>query len=109
MTQTGSVLIYNTSFHLEGETLIGPFLCYMRDEYLPQVEQSPYLSCPRFVRLLTDVGEGVFAYSLMCDCPDVVALKKWRKETGDRLLADLHARFGQKILTFNTTMKEIVP
>lgn len=102
------MLIYNTSFHVDGEALIGPFRTYMRDVYLPRVTEHGYLRNPRFVSLLTDIGEGMQGFAVMCEVDNVVELKKWRKEIGDQLMADFHTHFGDRILTFSTSMKEIV-
>lgn len=101
------MLIYNTSFHVDGEALISPFRTYMRDVYLPKVTERGYLKNPRFVSLLTDIGDGLQGFALMCEVENVVVLKKWRKEIGDTLMADFHATFGEKVLTFSTSMKEI--
>jgi len=99
------MLIYNTSFHVDGEKLVSAYRTYMRDVYLPKVTERGYLKNPRFVSLLTDIGEGMFGFSLMCEVENVVVLKKWRKEIGDALMADFHSHFGEKVLTFSTSMK----
>lgn len=101
------MLIYNTSFHVDGEALIGPFRTYMRDVYLPKVTERGYLKHPRFVSLLTDIGEGMQGFAVMCEVENVIVLKKWKKEIGDALMSDFHDHFGEKILTFSTSMKEI--
>lgn len=99
------MLIYNTSFHVDGEKLVGEFRSYMRDVYLPKVTEKGYLKNPRFVSLLTDIGEGMFGFSLMCEVENVVVLKKWRTEIGDPLMSAFHTRFGESVLTFSTSMK----
>ena len=52
-------------------------------------------------------GEGMQGFAVMCEVENVVVLKKWRKEIGDQLMNDFHNTFGEKILTFSTSMKEI--
>lgn len=101
------MLIYNTSFHVEGDALIGPFRTYMRDIYLPKLIERGYVKNPRFVSLLTDIGEGMQGFSLMCEVENVVVLKKWKKEIGDELMMNFHNTFGERILTFSTSMKVI--
>lgn len=101
------MLIYNTSFHVDGEREVSKFLSYMRDVYLPAVTARGYLTNPRFVRLLTDVGDGILGYCLMCDCQDVKTLKQWKIEIGDTLMSSFHDHFGERILTFSSTMKDI--
>lgn len=103
------MLIYNTSFHLASEGVIQEFLTFMKGTYLPAVCSKGYVTNPRFVRLLGEVSEGAFGYAVMIDCEgEAVALKKWRKEVGDGLLAALQAKFGTQVLTFSTAMK-VVP
>lgn len=101
------MLIYNTTFHVDGERTLSPFLTYMRDEYYPHVTEGGLMRNPRFVRLLTDIGDDLTGYALMCEVDDVVALKKWKQETGRKLEEKLHERFGEKVLTFSTTMKDV--
>ncbi len=101
------MLIYNTTFHVEGEELLSPFLTYMRDVYLPVVLRNGHLRNPRFVRLLTDVGDNLIGYALMCEVDDVQALKKWKLETGHTLESSFHQQFGEKILMFSTSMKDV--
>lgn len=101
------MLIYNTTFHVDGELTLSPFLTYMRDEYFPHVTDGGFLRNPRFVRLLTDIGDNLTGYALMCEADDVVALKKWMLATGRTLEANLHKRFGEKVLMFSTSMKDV--
>ena len=72
------MLIYNTTFHVEGEAQLGPFLTFMRDVYVPAAIRDGYLRNPRFVRLLTDLGDNLFGYALMCEVEDVQTLKRWK-------------------------------
>lgn len=101
------MLIYNTSFHVTGEGLVPKFLQYMRDEYMPRVLAGNRLRNPRFVRLLTNVGDDVFAYSLMVETSSVAELKAWKLAGGDRLAADFAVHFGERVLTFSTTMRVV--
>ena len=101
------MLIYNTTFHVDGERLLGQFLTYMRDIYYPAVTARGYLHNPRFVRLLADVGEGLIGYALMCEVEDVVTLKKWKNEIGRTLESNFHDHFGESILMFSTAMKDV--
>lgn len=101
------MLIYNTTFHVDGERLLSPFLTFMRDEYVPKATAKGYLQHPRFVRLLTDIGDNLTGYALMCDVEDVIKLKKWKQEIGHDLEALVHKQFGEKVLMFSTTMKDV--
>lgn len=102
------MLVYNTTFHVE-EQVLQKFLCFVKDEYFPAVSRGGYLVHPRLVHLMGDVGENLYGYAVMADVPgDVVALKKWRNETGDALIAKLQKEFGTKALSFSTCMKVIM-
>lgn len=101
------MLIYNTSFHVESTAIIAPFRTYMRDVFLPKITERGYAKNPRFVSLLTDIGEGMQGFAVMFEVEDVVKLKKWHKEIGSQLLADFHRVFGERILTFSTSMKVV--
>ena len=101
------MLIYNTTFHVEGEAQLGPFLTFMRDVYVPAAIRDGYLRNPRFVRLLTDLGDNLFGYALMCEVEDVQTLKRWKLETGRSLESSFHQTFGEKVLMFSTSMKDV--
>lgn len=101
------MLIYNTSFHVSGERTLQQFLTYMRDTYLPAIKQGDYLQHVRFVRLLTDIGDDVIGYCVMAEVNDVVALKKWKLEVGRTADSNFHQEFGESVLTFSSTMKEV--
>jgi hypothetical protein len=101
------MLIYNTSFHISGERLVPKFLQFMNDVYLPRMQASGEMSNLRFVRLLTNIGEDMFAYALMADTPSAVTLKAWKKTTGDQLEAEFSAHFGEQVLMFSTVMRTV--
>lgn len=101
------MLLYNTSFHVDSEHYLSQFLTYMRDNYLPAIQQGGYMTNVRFVRLLTDIGDNLIGYSVMGEVADMQKLKKWKLEIGREADANFHKEFGEKILTFSTTMKEV--
>lgn len=103
------MLIYNISFHIDDEAFIRPFLSHMREHFLPAVTAQGYLRQPRFMRLLTDIGDGLVGYSLMCECDSAADLKCWKREVGDALLAALSHHFGDKVLTFSSTLRVVQP
>ncbi len=101
------MLIYNTTFHIDGEHLLSPFLTFMRDEYLPAVMAAGHLRNPRFVRLMVDLGDTMTGYALMCEVDDVQTLKLWKQQAGHDLEKRLFNRFGEKVLMFSTAMKDV--
>lgn len=102
-----ATFIYNTSFHVDTEKDLSRFLTYMRDTYLPAIAQGEYMQHIRFVHLLTDIGDNLIGYSVMGEFSDLQKLKKWTLEVGRPADADFHREFGDKVLTFSTTMKEV--
>ena len=101
------MLIYNTTFHVDGDRYLSQFLTYMRDVYYPAVTARGYMQNPRFVRLLADVGEGLIGYALMCEVEDLPTLKLWKNEIGRTLESNFFDRFGTNILMFSTAMKDV--
>jgi len=101
------MLIYNTSFHVDTEHELSRFLTYMRDTYLPAIEQGGLMQHVRFVHLLTDIGDHLIGYSVMGEFEDLQKMKKWKLDIGRVADASFHQEFGEKVLTFSTTMKEV--
>lgn len=101
------MLIYNTSFHVSGERTLQHFLTYMRDIYIPAIQQGGHLQHLRFVRLMTDIGDDLIGYCVMADVADVQVLKKWKHEVEPKAASDFHREFGESVLTFSSTMKDV--
>lgn len=101
------MIIYNTTFHIDGERHVARFLAYLRDSYYPAVTSHDAVRNPRIIRIVTSVGEDTFAYALMFEAESIRDLKRWKSEVGQKAEADLHAHFGQKVLAFSTLMKDV--
>lgn len=101
------MLIYNTTFHVE-ESVLQKFLCFVKDVYFPTVTEGGFLQRPRLVHLLGDVGDGLIGYAIMADCPgEIMNIKRWRDNSGTKLIQRMTTEFGTKVLSFSTTMKVI--
>lgn len=74
------MLIYNITFHVDGELNLAPYLTYMHDVFYPTAANKEYVKNPRFTRLLTDIGEEMYGFSFSFEVDDVKAMKKWKQE-----------------------------
>jgi len=101
------MLIHNTTFHVDGERYMSQFLTYMRDVYVPAIRANEELKNPRLVRLLADVGDNLIGYAMMFEVDDLQVLKRWKTGPGRELHDDFVKTFGERILTFSTSMKVV--
>lgn len=98
------MLIYNITFHVDGELNLAPYLTYMHDVLYPTAANKEYVKNPRFTRLLTDIGEEMYGFSFSFEVDDVKAMKKWKQEIGNKAEEDFNDALGGKVITFSTTM-----
>lgn len=101
------MLIHNITFHVDGELNVQPFMKYIRDVFYPSATAKEYVSNPRFTRLITDIGEGIYGFAFSIEAESVQQLKQWKQEIGTKAKAQLDDFFGNKVMTFSTTMYDM--
>lgn len=99
------MLIYNTTFRAEDD-VHNNFLIWLRESYIPEVENHGLLKSPRLCRLLNYHDEGA-AYALQWEVEDSARLHRWRMDQGLRLDGELKRIFDDKVLGFSTLMEVI--
>lgn len=102
------MIIYNTTFHVENET-VDKFLTYIKDIYVPAMIVGDHLSLPRLTKILTQTeeSEGSSCYSLQFSAENEQVLDRWMEEEGISLLNNLIYSFSHKVLHFSTLLDEI--
>jgi len=102
------MLIYNTTFHIEGPKNSNEFVNYVRKEFYPQLTPNNHGIKARFVKLVTDMGNNMNGFALMIEADSLSSLKKWKQEIGDSLMEKLRGAFNFEILSFSTTMIDMI-
>lgn len=100
------MLIYNTTYHVE-EGQEKPFMAWMHDYYLPEVEKQGTLHAPRIARILSHIEEGSTCYSVQFEVEDSARLHRWHQEQGAALNEELLKIFKDKVIGFPTLMEVI--
>ena len=99
------MLIYNTTFQVDDE-IHDNFLIWMKESYIPQVEQKGMLKQPRICRVLSHRDEGS-CYTLQWEVESSGILHRWHLEQGLLLNDELEKLFKQKVVGFPTLMEVI--
>lgn len=102
------MLIYNTTFHIEGQKNVTQFVDYMRNVYYPAALEGNCNVKVKFVRLVTDMGNGMTGFAFMVELDSMSVLKKWKEEIGDRIMEKLLGAMDFQILSFSTTMVDMI-
>jgi len=100
------MLLYNTSFQVIGEKTAGLFVSHVQGTLYPEILSGGMVRNIRFCRVLAHTEEDVFVYSLMFDIEGLKELKAWKEKVESKILKGLKKEFGDRVLTFSSTMKE---
>ena len=99
------MLIYNTTFQVDDE-VHDNFLIWMKESYIPEIENYGTLKSPRLCRILSHRDDGS-AYSLQWEVESSGLLHRWHLEQGVLLNEELTKIFKDKVIGFPTLMEVI--
>lgn len=97
------MLIYNTTYHADDD-VHDNFMIWLKESYIPSVEEYGVLRSPRLCRLLSHQDEGT-AYSLQWEVDDSASLHRWRMKQGLPFNEELAKIFGEKVIGIPTLME----
>lgn len=100
------MIIYNTTFSVPKD-LQNEFLDFIRDEYIPQALKTNLLKEPRLARVFGRDEDNGLSYALEFKTDSVEDLERWNQAVGQKLYAQLTAKFKQNILGFATLLQLI--
>lgn len=99
------MLIYNTTFQVD-DAVYDNFLIWLKESYIPEIEQHGTLKSPRLCRILSHRDEGS-ALSLQWEVESSGLLHRWHLEQGVRLNEELTKIFKDNVIGFPTLMEVI--
>lgn len=99
------MLIYNTTFQVDDE-ICENFLIWIKECYIPQVEQKGLLKAPRICRILSHREEGS-CFSLQWEVENSTLLHRWHIDQGVHLNEEIEKIFKQKVVGFPTLMEVV--
>ncbi|NPA46113.1 MAG: DUF4286 family protein [Chlorobi bacterium] len=99
------MLIYNITFNVD-DRMRRQWLDYVREEWIPAVLATGLLHSPRLMQLMKAEPQGT-SYALQWSADDMRQLKKFLNEHWPAYERDFRERFGEALVYFPTTLKEI--
>lgn len=99
------MLIYNTTFQVD-DAIHDNFLIWIKECYIPEIENYGVLKSPRICRILSHREEGT-CYSLQWEVANSADLHRWHTEQGVRLNGELSNIFQNKAVGFPTLMEVV--
>ena len=100
------MIIFNTTYHVDSG-LEDNFIAWLKENYIPVALRRGELSQPQLCRVMTTEECEGSSLSLQFHVKDVETLSRWYDEAGVELSEALVARFGDKVVGFNTLLEVI--
>lgn len=100
------MIIYNTTFHIQKETLV-ECLEYLKSTYIPKALESGHLTEPALRKILHSEDEEGENYSVQFNTKDMNTLNDWIRKVGAALQQDLVKRYPNQIVGFSTLLEDI--
>lgn len=99
------MILYNTTFTFHNP-LREPISEWLRQLWLPEAKAAG-LTDSTVARLMVEIDPEATAFAVQGRFPDEATAAIWRDGRGAELLAELSARYGERILPFTTFMEVI--
>lgn len=100
------MLIYNTTYQVD-EEIVGNFLVWIKECYIPEVENQGLLRAARLCQVLSHRGEEGYCYSLQFEVDNSEMLHRWHLQQGAHLNEELVKTFQHKVVGFPTLMEVV--
>lgn len=98
--------ILNTTF-IVADTLMGEFLRWARQAYLPAMRDAGIFSEPVMAKVLARVEPGTTSVAIQAQCPGLPEATRWHDGPASSLKDDLTTRFRGQVLFFTTYMEVV--
>lgn len=103
------MVLYNTTF-IMAPSVVGEFIDFMRQHYLPVLERSGAVEGLRLHRILRqDEGVDSESYALHFYVESNFHLQELLSDYGLGLAQRLVDTFGERVMGFSTIMEEVAP
>ncbi len=100
------MILYNTTFLVE-DAVLDDFIKWVKDDHLPTCEDLSLLEGQKFFKLLHNEEDGAGTYCIQYFLSSDVAYNKFVNEDDYEIKRSLTKLFGQQIVFFSSTMKEL--
>lgn len=99
------MIIYNVTCNVDSE-IVEDWLAWMKETHIPDVLQTDFFIKATINRILSE-EDNQYTYAIMYYCVNFQALKDYQKTCSNRLQDDHFKRYGNKVLSFRTVLREI--
>lgn len=97
------MLIFNTTY-LVSDNMLSHWLTWVREEHIPFMLGSGYLTKPQVARVITSEQEGT-SFSVQFHVDDMATLKLWNREFSAAFKENCSREFGTEVVFFTTVLK----
>lgn len=99
------MIVANTTFHVES-SVEHEWVAWVHATYLAIATSAGVACSPLFLKIMSPVEGGV-CYAVQLQAESEATVDGWLNELQPKLLAEMHSRWGEKVLFFTTLMEEV--
>lgn len=100
------MILFNITCHIE-KSINPVFKEWIKSVYLPKLSDNGFVSNATFLKLLTEIDDQTFTYSIQIAFVAMPFYSQFQLENEDVFLQEIQEKFTGKIFTF-TTLLEMV-
>jgi hypothetical protein len=98
------MFIFNTTY-LVSDKVHGAWLKWIREQHIPFMLNSSYLTQPQVARIITSAEQDGTSFSVQFHVKDMHTLKQWNKEYSQLFQDNCAKQFGTEVIFFTTVME----
>lgn len=96
--------LVNISFHTS-RPLYHEAIEFVKAALIPAVSDSGVFVEHTFSRILTEIDEECRSFALQMRCKSLEAAEEWLATDGNRVLTEIHSKYGENVVFFATEME----
>jgi Domain of unknown function (DUF4286) len=100
------MILFNVTCHIE-KSINPAFQDWIKSIYLPKLSENGFVSNATFLKLLTEIDDQTFTYSIQIVFEAMPYYAQFQLENEQFFLEEIQQKFVGKIFTFTTLLEKI--
>jgi hypothetical protein len=100
------MILFNVTCHIE-KSINPVFKDWIKSVYLPKLSESGFVSNAILLKLLTEIDDQTFTYSIQIEFDSMPYYSQFQLENEQIFLDEIQQQFVGKIFTFATLLEKI--
>lgn len=100
------MILFNITCHIE-KSINKPFIDWIKINYLPKLSDCNFVSNATFLKLLTEIDDQTFTYSIQIVFEALPYYSQFQLENEENFLQEIQQKFTSKIFIFTTLLEKL--